>query len=67
MKIHSLFPVLLLCAISSATAAENIRIEYSPVETTHENIALQSIQNSDVNPIFLSYLRSTFHFANHSH
>lgn len=63
MKIHSLFPVLLLCAISSATAAENIRIEYSPVETTHENIALQSIQNSDV----MSYLRSTFHFANHSH
>ncbi|MGI2945533.1 DUF4344 domain-containing metallopeptidase [Vibrio diabolicus] len=62
MKIHLLFPVLLLCAISSATAAENIRIEYSPVETTHENIALQSIQNSDVNPIFLELSQIHFPF-----
>lgn len=62
MKIHSLFPVLLLYAISSATAAENIRIEYSPVETTHENIALQSIQNRDVNPIFVELSQIHFPF-----
>ncbi|HCH3215560.1 TPA: hypothetical protein NKT93_005154, partial [Vibrio parahaemolyticus] len=52
MKIQSLLPVLLLCA-ASANAADNIRIEYMPAETTHDKLAEQSIQSSDVNPIFV--------------
>ncbi|MDW2068683.1 DUF4344 domain-containing metallopeptidase [Vibrio sp. 2094] len=62
MNIHSLCAALLLSIVSSATAAENIRIQYSPIETTHEKIAQQSIQSSDVNTIFVELSQAYFPF-----
>lgn len=63
MKIQSLLPALLLCA-ASANAANNIRIEYMPAETTHDKLAEQSIQSSDVNPILFDFLKPTSLFVN---
>ncbi|MDW2035077.1 DUF4344 domain-containing metallopeptidase, partial [Vibrio sp. 665] len=61
MKIQSLLPVLLLCT-ASANAADNIRIEYMLAETTHDKLAEQSIQSSDVNPIFVRLSQAYFPF-----
>ncbi|EHY0995142.1 DUF4344 domain-containing metallopeptidase [Vibrio parahaemolyticus] len=61
MKIQSHLPALLLCA-ASANAADNIRIEYMPAETTHDKLAEQSIQSSDVNPIFVRLSQDYFPF-----
>ncbi len=61
MKIQSHLPALLLCA-ASANAADNIRIEYMPAETTHDKLAEQSIQSSDVNPIFVRLSQAYFPF-----
>lgn len=61
MKIQSLLPALLLYA-AYANAADNIRIEYMPAETTHDKLAEQSIQSSDVNPIFVRLSQAYFPF-----
>lgn len=63
MKSHSAFASLLLFA-ATASASENIKIEYRPAETADDRFAAQVIESSEVNDIFVQLSDDYFPFDN---
>ncbi len=64
MKSHSAFASLLLFA-ATASASENIKIEYLPAETADDRFAAQVIESSEVNDILSSFLMITSRLITH--